>query len=181
MSFTDHALRRPSLRRLAVAVLGAVVLLGSFSAAAPSGAEGWAYTSVASLTKATRVDRIIVSRVQIDMPIRNGVIGGTILERVAYHYPGTSWPGGDSNTYFYAHARAGSFLNLWKMRVGDIVLLRLSTTHRYLRYKVTLVKKVRWNDGRWTLLTSSERLTLQTCTSYYSTADKFVVVAVPVN
>ena len=33
-----------------------------------------------------------------------------------------------------------------------------------------MVRKVAWNDGRWTLLTSSERLTLQTCTSYYSTA-----------
>jgi len=40
---------------------------------------------------------------------------------------------------------------------------------------------VRWNDGRWTLLTSRERLTLQTCTSYYRTADKLVVVAVPVS
>ena len=44
----------------------------------------------------------------------------------------------------------------------------------------TSVRRVRWNDGRSTLLTSTERLTLQTCTSYYKTADKLVILAVPV-
>lgn len=172
--------RHPTLRRIIVATLAAVVVLGSFAAAAPSDTDARAYRTVASLTGPTRVDRIIVSRVRIDMPIRNGVIGGTIREHVAYHYPGTSWPGGDSNTYFYAHARTGSFLNLKYMRAGDIVVLHL-TAGGWVRYKVTTVKRVRWNDGRWTLLTSRERLTLQTCTSYYRTADKLVVVAVPVS
>jgi LPXTG-site transpeptidase (sortase) family protein len=65
------------------------------------------------------------------------------------------------------------------MRVGDIVLLHLVTGGR-VRYKVTIVRRVRWNDGSWTLLTSTERLTLQTCTSYCPTADKLVVAAVPV-
>jgi LPXTG-site transpeptidase (sortase) family protein len=162
-----------------LATLAAVVLMGSFVAAAPSDTDAHTYLKVASLAGPTRVDRIVVSRVRIDMPIRNGVIGATVRDRIAYHYPGTSWPGGHSNTYLYGHARAGSFLNLKYLRTGDIVMLHL-VSGSWVRYRVTSVKRVRWNDGRWTLLTSSERLTLQTCTSYGPTADRLVVVAVPV-
>ena len=173
--------RLPTAPRRALAIVAAILLVGSLAAAAPSPTDGhtYIYRTVASLTGATRVDRIVVSRVGISLPIRNGVIGGTIYERVAYHYPGTSWPGGHSNTYLYGHARAGTFLNLKYMRAGDIVLLHL-VTGGWVRYKVTTVRRVAWNDGRWTLLTSTERLTLQTCTSYYRTADKLVVLAVPV-
>ena len=166
-------------RRL-VALALAVLFAGSLAAVSAPSADGITYVRVSSLTRATRADRIVVSRVDISLPIRNGVIGGTIYERIAYHYPGTSWPGGDSNTYLYAHARTGTFLKLKYMRVGDIVRLQL-ITGAWVKYRVTLVKRVPWNDGRWTLLTSSERLTLQTCTSNYRTADRLVVVAVPVN
>ena len=165
--------------RRALAILAAILLVGSFAAATPADTDAYTYVRVSSLPGPTRVDRIIVSRVSINLPIRNGVIGGRIYERVAYHYPGTSWPGGHSNTYLYGHARAGTFLNLKYMRAGDIVLLHL-VTGGWVRYKVTSVRRVAWNDGRWTLLTSTERLTLQTCTSYYRTADKLVVIAVPV-
>jgi len=159
-----------------------LLFAGSMAAGAPSAAEAYTYIykPVAGLPGPTKVDRIVISRVSVNLPIRNGVIGGRIYERIAYHYPGTSWPGGDSNTYLYAHARAGSFLNLKYMRAGDIIRLHL-VTGGWVRYRVTLVRRVAWNDGRWTLLTSTERLTLQTCTSYYRTADKFVVVAVPVS
>ncbi len=166
-------------RRLPVLLL-ALAVMGSFAAASPSTTDGRTYVKVSSLTRATKVDRVVASRVNINLPIRNGVIGGTVRERIAYHYPGTSWPGGDSNTYFYAHARVGSFLNLKKMRVGDIVRLHL-VSGGWVRYKVTLVKRVRWNDGKWTLLTSSERLTLQTCTGNTKTADRLVVVAKPLD
>ena len=139
----------------------------------------YTYVRVSSLRGPVRVDRIVISRVGISLPIRNGVIDAPIYERVAYHYPGTSWPGGHSNTYLYGHARAGTFLKLKYVRAGDIVLLHL-VTGSWVRYKVTSVQRVRWNDGRLTLLTSTERLTLQTCTSYYKTADKLVILAVPV-
>lgn len=166
-------------RRLAALAL-ALLFAGSLAAASPATADGATYVPVSSLARATRADRVVIPRLDIRLPIKQGVIGGTIYERIAYHYPGTSWPGGDSNTYLYGHARTGTFLKLKYMRVGDIVRLRL-TTGAWVKYRVTLVKKVAWNDGRWTLLTSSERLTLQTCTSYYRTADKIVVVAVPVS
>lgn len=171
---------RPRLRlslRLP-ALLLSLLLIGSFGAANPPTADGLTYVSVSSLPGASRVDRVVVSRVSISLPVRNGVLGGTVRERIAYHYPGTSWPGGNSNTYFYAHARTGSFLNLKDMRVGDIVRLHL-VSGGWVKYEVTLVKRVRWNDGKWTLLTSTERLTLQTCTGNTRTADRLVVVAVP--
>jgi LPXTG-site transpeptidase (sortase) family protein len=174
---TTTRLRLGFPRRLP-ALLLALALVGSFAAATPAVTDGYTYVRVSRLPGPTQVDRIIISRVGISLIIKNGVIGAPIQEKVAYHYPGTSWPGGHSNTYFYAHARAGSFLNLKYLHYGDIVQMHLKTGN-WVRYKVTLVKKVPWNDGRWTLLGSTERLTLQTCTSYYNTAPKIVVVAVP--
>jgi LPXTG-site transpeptidase (sortase) family protein len=167
-----------ALRRI-LAMLAAIVLVGSFAAATPASSDGSTYVSVASLAAPTRADMVVVSRVGINVPIRNGVLDAPIAEHVAYRYPGTSWPGGHSNMYLYGHARVGTFLNLKYMRVGDIVQVHL-VTGAWVRYRVTIVRRVPWNDGRWTLLTSAERLTLQTCTSWYTTADKIVVVAVPV-
>jgi LPXTG-site transpeptidase (sortase) family protein len=169
----------PSAPRRLLAMLAAIVLVGSFAAATRASSDGSTYVSVSSLSGATRADRIVVSRVGINLPIRDGVLGAPIAERVAYRYPGTSWPGGHSNMYLYGHARLGTFLGLKDMRVGDIVQVHL-VTGAWVRYRVTIVRRVRWNDGRWTLLTSTERLTLQTCTSWYTIADKIVVVAVPV-
>ncbi len=161
-------------------LLVALLVMGAFGAAAPADTDGRRYIPVSSLPGKTKVDRVVVSRVNINLPIRKGVIGGTVRERIAYHYPGTSWPGGGSNTYLYAHARAGSFLNLKKMRIGDIVRLHL-VSGGWVRYKVVKVKRVRWNDGKWTLLTPSERLTLQTCTGNTKTADRLVVRAKPLD
>jgi LPXTG-site transpeptidase (sortase) family protein len=171
---------RLAMPRRLPALLLSLLLAASFAGATAQSTDAYTYTyvKIASLPYASKVDRIVVSRVAINIPIRSGSIGGTVLERVAYHYPGTSWPGGHSNTYLYAHARTGSFLALWKMRVGDIVRLHL-VKGGWVQYRVTLAKRVPWNDGRWTLLTSSERLTLQTCTGNTKTADRFVVVAVP--
>jgi LPXTG-site transpeptidase (sortase) family protein len=168
---------RIALHRV-VAMLAAIVLVGSFAAATPAASDGSTFVNVASLSGATRADRVVVSRVGINVPIRDGVLEAPIAEHVAYRYPGTSWPGGHSNMYLYGHARVGTFLNLKLMRVGDIVQVHLATG-AWVRYRVTIVRRVPWNDGRWTLDTPSERLTLQTCTSWYSTADKIVVVAVP--
>jgi LPXTG-site transpeptidase (sortase) family protein len=160
------------------ALLLALLFAGSLAAVAPAGADASAYVRVSSLPGPARVDRIVISRVGINVPIRNGVIGAPIRERVAYRYPGTSWPGGHSNTYLYGHARVGTFLNLKYLRLGDTVLLHL-VTGSWMRYKVTSIRRVHWNDGRWTLRTSTERLTLQTCTTPYPTGDKLLVIAVP--
>ena len=171
---------RPAIApRRFIAILAAIILVGSFAAATPTSSDGSTFVSVSSLGGPTRADRVVASRVGINVPIRDGVLDAPIAEHVAYRYPGTSWPGGHSNMYLYGHARVGTFLNLKLMRVGDIVQVHLATGP-WIRYRVTIVRRVPWNDGRWTLDTPTERLTLQTCTSWYTTADKIVVVAVPV-
>ena len=40
--------------------------------------------------------------------------------------PGTAWPGEGSNTYLYAHAREGHFLELWGVRTGDLMELDMA-------------------------------------------------------
>jgi LPXTG-site transpeptidase (sortase) family protein len=79
----------------------------------------------------------------------------------------------------FGHARVGTFLNLGYLSKGDIVDLHLAKGG-WVRYRVTSVRRVRWNDVRWIRRTHSDRLTLQTCTSNAKTADKIVAIAVPV-
>jgi LPXTG-site transpeptidase (sortase) family protein len=170
---------RLSVPRPIPVFLLAILFACSLAAVVPAPAEARTYGRVASLTKPTPVDRIVISRIGIDLPVRTVAIGSTIREKVAYHLPGTSWPGGKSNTYLYGHARAGTFLNLQYLRKGDVIQLRLGKAG-WVRYKVTSVRRVRWNDRRWMAGTPTERLTLQTCTSYAKTADRLIVIAVPV-
>ncbi len=141
-------------------------------------ATGATYVRVSSLKTATRATSISISRLGISMPIRNGVIGGYISRSYAYHYPTTSWPGGHSNTYLYAHAQAGAFLNLKYARKGDIVVLRLTTGY-YVKYKIVGIASVAWNDGHWVMPTSIERITLQTCLGNTATSRRLVITTVP--
>jgi LPXTG-site transpeptidase (sortase) family protein len=174
------------LRALAVAATVAVGLSGadlSATALAPvvghvQTASALSYVRISSVGPATRATNIWIPRLKIAMPIRNGVLSGTISRLYTYHYPGTSWPGGGSNTYLYAHGQAGAFLNLKYARIGDQITLRLATGH-YVRYRVTAVKSVAWNDLRWLRPSSRERITLQTCLGNTKTARRLIVLAVP--
>jgi LPXTG-site transpeptidase (sortase) family protein len=141
-------------------------------------ADAATYVRVSSLRVATRVTNIMIPRLHISMTIRQGVLGGTISTRYAYHYPATSWPGGHSNTYLYAHGQAGAFLNLRYAHVGYAVILRLASG-KYVRYRVTRVVSVAWNDLRWLRPTSTDRLTLQTCLGRLKTSRRLIVIAVP--
>jgi hypothetical protein len=82
--------RRFAVSRRALGALAAILFVGSFAAAMPASSDGSTYVSVASLSGATRADRIVISRVGINLPIRDRVLGAPIAERVAYRYPGTS-------------------------------------------------------------------------------------------
>ena len=96
----------------------------------------------------------------------------------AAHYPGTAWPGG-SNIYIYGHARVGMFLALGmpKWATSVVSTLRDGTKRTYVVSKV--LPHVRWDDTSYLDPTPTEQLTLQTSTSYYATAPRFVVIAVP--
>jgi LPXTG-site transpeptidase (sortase) family protein len=179
--------RSTSTLRLA----GVLALALSFAAGVPglttgplgsspvvSSVQATTYSRVSSLNGPTRATTIAVPRLGIRLPIKNGVVGAAISRRYAYHYPSTSWPGGDSNSYFYAHAQTGAFVNLKNIRRGDLVTLRLANG-KSVKYKVTTKFRVAWNDGRWVMPTSSERISLQTCTGPNKHSPRLIVLAVP--
>jgi LPXTG-site transpeptidase (sortase) family protein len=122
--------------------------------------------------------RIRVPRLGIDLRVVEGD-GIDAPMRKAAHYPGTAWPGGGSNIFIYAHAQAGMFLALWDARPGDEILLDLAdgTTRGYVVTEV--LPRVAWNALEYLDPTPTERLTLQTSTSYTPTAPRFIVLAEP--
>jgi LPXTG-site transpeptidase (sortase) family protein len=149
--------------------------------AAPS-TRALTYVKVSRLEMATPATWISIPRLRINMAIREGnlwLTSAQISSRFAHHYPGSSWPGGHSNTYLYAHARVGAFLNLKNAVKGDIVNLRVGPG-RWVKYRVTRKYNVTWNAVSWVLPTNFDRLTLQTCLGAGRYARKVIVTAVPV-
>jgi sortase A len=125
-----------------------------------------------------RANRIRIASVGIDLAVVEGDGIDAPIGKAA-HYPGSAWPGGGSNIYIYGHARVGMFLSLWQIRVGDPVELDLvdGTSRTYVVTKV--LPKVPYDAMTYLEPTPTEQLTLQTSTSYYPTAPRFVVIAVP--
>lgn len=189
----DPVLRFPSGRLSMFPAAGVLALALSFAAGVPGltsgplgdtsvvasvAASSIPYSRVSSLKAPTRATSLSIPRLGINMPIRNGVLNAVISRQYTYHYPGTSWPGGGSNTYLYAHAQVGAFVDLKYARMGDLITLHLSNG-KYVTYKVTAMHSIAWNDDRWLLPTSSDRLTLQTCLGPNVTSPRLVVIAVP--
>jgi sortase A len=117
-----------------------------------------------------------VSRLGIDLPIVEGD-GYGVPDRAAAHYPGTAWPGEGSNTYLYAHARQGHFLELWRVRTGDLVEVDLADGG-VAEYRVSEIHPVvPWDALEYLAAGERDILTLQTCLTYEETAPRFVVIA----
>lgn len=127
---------------------------------------------------AVRASRIRIDRLGIDLAIIEGDGIDAPIGKAA-HYPGSAWPGGGSNIYIYGHAQEGMFISLWKARTGDEIELDLvnGTTRTYVVSKV--LPKVPWDAVKYLEPTTTEQLTLQTSTSYFPTAPRFIVIAVP--
>ena len=125
-----------------------------------------------------RANRIKIATLGIDLAVVDGDGVDTPIGKVA-HYPGSAWPGGGSNIYIYGHARVGMFLPLWQIHVGDTVEMDLvdGTSRTYVVTKI--LPKVPYDAVSYLAPTPTEQLTLQTCTSYYPTAPRFIVIAVP--
>ena len=125
-----------------------------------------------------RANRIKIGRLGIDLAVVEGDGVDTPIGKVA-HYPGSAWPGGGSNVYIYGHARDGMFLPLWQIHIGDKVEMDLvdGTLRTYVVTKI--LPMVPYDAVSYLAPTPTEQLTLQTCTSYYPTAPRFVVIAVP--
>lgn len=129
-------------------------------------------------------------------------------EHGAYILSGSSEPGRGTNSYIFAHARAGLFHNLWNVQLGASVRIRMSDG-AVLAYRVTEVHpnvacpdpnapNPRFNPGPgdlplaleiakdcaeggfWTMQDiGHERLTLQTSQGYNRNWGEFVVIAEP--
>lgn len=123
--------------------------------------------------------RIEMPRLAIDLPIVEGDGIEAPLHKAA-HYPGSAWPDGGSNIYIYAHAQTGMFLNLWGVHLGDEVILTLVDSSTRTYQVAAVMPRVPWDNVRLLGSTPDEQLTLQTSTSYYATAPRFVVIARPV-
>ncbi|CAN5853318.1 hypothetical protein BH23CHL8_BH23CHL8_03490 [soil metagenome] len=122
------------------------------------------------------VTGVRLERLGIDLPVVEGD-GFDAPEGAAAHYPGTAWPGEGSNTYLYAHAREGLFLELWQVRTGDTVEVDLADG-AVAEYRVREIRPVvSWDAVELLAETSDEILTLQTCLTYEDTAPRFVVIA----
>jgi hypothetical protein len=128
--------------------------------------------------------RIRLPRLRIDLPIAEGDVERDVVvqktpENFAFHFPGTAIPGTVGNSYIYAHARAGMFLELWKAQPGDEVTIT-TPSGAELKFVVTEVHpKVPPADTSWLLPSADERLTLQTSTGPNREDPRFVVIAAP--
>lgn len=128
--------------------------------------------------------RLQIPGLSIDLPLTEGdIIRDTLAQKTpehfAFHLPTTSIPGLGGNTYIYAHARVGMFLNLWNAELGNLVFLSTPDL-KVLMYVVTEVHpRVAPTDVSWMQDTPGERLTIQTSTGPNPTDPRFVVIAVP--
>ncbi len=130
-------------------------------------------------------------------------------EDAAYILSSSSQPGRGTNSYIFAHARAGLFHNLWNVQLGASVKIKMSNDE-VLAYRVTeihpnvacpddhapnpesnpgpgalpLALQIAKNCNEGGFWTNSEvhheRLTLQTSQGYNRNWGEFVVVAEPV-
>ena len=141
-----------------------------------SSAPGSSAPSTAGVEPGIQANRIKIDRLGIDLAIVQGDGIDAPIGKAA-HFPSSAWPGGGSNIYIYGHARTGMFIRLWDARVGDTVQMGLvdGTTRTYVVTKV--LPRVPWDAVQYLEPTPTEQLTLQTSTSYYPTAPRFVVIA----
>ena len=126
----------------------------------------------------TVATRVRIERLGIDLPIIEGDGIDAPIGKAA-HLPRSGWPGGGTNIYIYGHARDGMFLPLWQVAVGDIVILSLKGGGERSYTVRKVLPRVPWNALSYTAPTDHEILTLQTSTSYYATAPRFVAIAEP--
>ena len=125
-----------------------------------------------------RAVRIQLQRLGIDLRIVEGDGIDAPIGKAA-HYPDSGWPDGGTNIYIYAHARTGMFLSLWDARIGDEVVLALVDGSQRTYVVDEVLPNVPWDAVQYLKPTPTEQLTLQTSTSYYATAPRFVVIAHP--
>jgi len=118
--------------------------------------------------------RLIVPAGRIDIPVIEGDGVHVPLAR-AMHYPGTGEPGGGSTSLFYAHARSGMFLGLWRLHPGDEIRA-VRADGSVIRYTAHEIRHIPWNDVDILRPTQFEQIILLTCTTYSPYDPRYVVI-----
>lgn len=136
-----------------------------------------------TLTEGTAVSqpptRIIIPTVNIDVPVNEAKLTNgfwEVSETTASHGMGSSYPGSLGNTVLFAHARAGLFLPLRNINIGDSVYVL--TNDRWHRYRVENKREVQPTDVTVIQPTQDETLTLFTCSGFLD-SKRLIVVAKP--
>ncbi len=182
----------PAASSTATSALGGLTLVtvapSAVTQASPTGSPVPAATGPASASAAASpspsaeagipANRIKIARLGINLPIIEGDGIDAPIGKAA-HYPGSAWPGAGSNIFIYGHARDGMFITLWQARVGDTIELDLVDGSSRTYVVTSVLPTVPWNAVQYLQPTPSEQLTVQTSTSYYPTAPRFIVIAVP--
>ncbi len=108
--------------------------------------------------------RIIIPTLDINLPVSTAKINFTTWEvslTGASFGESSSLPGNIGNTVIFAHVRIGLFLNLPKIKVGDIV--HVFTSKDWFTYKVRQIEVVSPEDISVLNDSSEHELTLYTC------------------
>jgi len=123
--------------------------------------------------------RIIIPTVNIDVPVNEAKLTNgfwEVSETTASHGMGSSYPGSLGNTVLFAHARAGLFLSLRDIKIGDNIYIL--TNDRWHRYRVESKREVQPTDVTVIQPTKDETLTLFTCSGFLD-SKRLIVVAKP--
>lgn len=167
-------------------------------------------TATAAPTRTPLPDDVLAEQLQIEavginVPVKQSDSAATDdfpPDDAAFILSGGSEPGRNTNSFIFAHALEHLFKGLWNIRVGDVILIRMSDDE-VLEYRVT---EVRPNvpcpdalsdphpypplalqragdncDTSWLDPTPTEQLTLQTSQGYNRNWGELVVVAKPVS
>lgn len=111
--------------------------------------------------------RIVVPSVSIDLPvIESQVVNGywELSETTASHGVGSGNPGHIGNTVIFAHARAGLFAPLRGIKKSQLIYVL--TKERWYRYQVDQIKEVKETQTEVVAPTTTETLTLFTCSGF---------------
>ncbi len=128
-------------------------------------------------------NRLIIPKINVDMPIVSGENGTIALLKGAWHMPGTGTPN-KGNVVLAGHRflrgpeSANTLYRLDEMQVGDTFTAYWETTKT--EYQITEIKVVDPDELEILSKTDHNQVTLFTCTPLYSTAQRLVVIAHPV-
>ncbi|MDD5109925.1 MAG: sortase [Patescibacteria group bacterium] len=126
-------------------------------------------------------NRLVIPKINVSMPITEGLNGAVALRQGAWRLPGTSTPDVGSNTvigghrWLYRPPSSRTFYLLDQVEVGDSVTV--TWNNETYDYRVKEVKIVLPSQVEILNPTVTPTLTLFTCTPLFSSAHRLVVVA----